>query len=99
MNDDRRLAVGLFDEVWALLETADRTPEQDERMIHAAHCSRLPDWIRAEAHEALARGHLVAGETGDATRHAEEARAIAATIEDQDDREVVLGDLATLPFE
>jgi hypothetical protein len=146
MNADRRLAVDLFDEVWALLETTDRTPEQDERMVHAAHgsrlhweaagttenmavgdwlCSRvyavlgradpaifhahwclsraesedLPDWIRAEAHEALARGHLVAGETDDARGHAEEARAIAATIEDEDDREVVLADLATLSFE
>jgi hypothetical protein len=146
MNDDRRLAVDLFNEVWALLETPDRTPEQDERMVHAAHgsrlhweaagtaenlavgdwlCSRvyavlgraepaifharwclsraesedLPDWIRAEAHEALARGRLVAGETDDARRHAEEASAIAATIEGEDDRDVVLGDLATLPFE
>jgi hypothetical protein len=145
MNDDRRLAVDLFNEVWALLETADRTPEQDERMIHAAHgsrlhweaagtaeniavgdwlCSRvyavlgraepaifharwclsraesedLPSWIRAEAHEALARGHLVAGDTDGARRHAQDAHAIAATIDDEDDREVVLGDLATLPF-
>jgi hypothetical protein len=112
-GSDRRIAVDLFNEVWALLETPDRTPEQDERMVHAAHgsrlhwqaagtaeniavgdwlCSRvyavlgraepaifharwclsraesedLPDWIRAEAHEALARGRLVAGETDDA---------------------------------
>ena len=146
MNDDRRVAVDLFNEVWALLETADRTPEQDERMVHAAHgsrlhweaagtaenmavgdwlCSRvysvlgraepaifhaqwclsraesdaLPDWIRAEAHEALARAHAVAGDTGSARRHAEEARAIAASIEDDEDREVVLGDLATLPLD
>jgi hypothetical protein len=146
MIDDRRIAVDLFDEVWALLDTTGRTPEQDERMIHAAHgsrlhreaagtaenvaigdwlCSRvyavlgraepalfharwclsraasdpLPDWIRAEAHEALARGHLAAGATDDARRHAEEACAIAATIEDDEDRQVVLGDLATLPFE
>ena len=145
MNDERRFAVDLFNEVWALLETADRTPEQDERMIHAAHgsrlhweaagtaenvaigdwlCSRvyatlgradpalfharwclaraqaedLPDWIRAEGHEALARAHAVAGEADDARRHADEARAIASTIEDPEDREVVLGDLATLPL-
>jgi hypothetical protein len=146
MTDDRRIAVDLFNEVWALLDTTGRTPEQDERMIHAAHGSRLhweaagtaenvaigdwlcarvyavlgraepalfharwclsraesdslPDWIRAEAHEALARGHLAAGATDDARRHAEEARAIAATIEDDEDRQVVLDDLATLPFE
>ena len=142
---DRRFAVDLFNEVWALLETTDRTPEQDERMVHAAHgsrlhweaagtaenvaigdwlCSRvyamlgrvepalyharwclaraesagLPDWVRAEAHEALARAHAVAGEADDARRHADEARAIASTISDEEDREVVLGDLATLPL-
>lgn len=146
MNDDRRVAVDLFNEVWALLETADRTPEQDERMLHAAHgsrlhrevagtaesvaigdwlCSRvyavlgraepalfharwcltraesadLPDWIRAQAHEALARAHAVAGDGDDARRHADEAGSIASTIEDDEDCEVVLGDLATLPFE
>jgi len=145
MNDDRRFAVDLFNEVWTLLETNDRTPEQDERMIHAAHgsrlhweaagttenmavgdwlCSRvyavlgrpepalyharwcrsraesahLPAWVLAEAHEALARSHAVAGDVDDARHHAEEARAIADTIEDDEDREVVLRDLATLPF-
>ena len=145
MNDGRRVAIDLFNEVWTLLETNDRTPEQDERMIHAAHgsrlhweasgttenmavgdwlCSRvyavlgraepalyharcchrravserLPDWVLAEAHEALARAHAVAGDVDDARHHAEEARAIADRIEDDEDREVVLRDLATLPF-
>ena len=145
MNDDRRRAVNLFNEVWTLLETNDRTQEQDERMVHAAHgsrlhwetagttenmavgdwlCSRvyavlgraepalyharwcrsraesnhLPAWVLAEAHEALARAHAVAGDAEDARLHAEEARAIAATIEAEDDRDVVLRDLATLPF-
>ena len=145
MNDDRRRAVNLFNEVWTLLETNDRTQEQDERMVHAAHgsrlhwetagttenmavgdwlCSRvyavlgraepalyharwcrsraesnhLPAWVLAEAHEALARAHAVAGDAEDARLLAEEARAIAATIEDEDDRDVVLRDLATLPF-
>lgn len=36
----RALAVGLFNHVWSLLETADRTPEQDDEMVHAAHASR-----------------------------------------------------------
>jgi len=36
----RGLAVGLFNHVWKLLETADRTPEQDDEMVHAAHASR-----------------------------------------------------------
>ena len=36
----RALAVGLFNYTWTLLENPDRTPEQDDEMIHAAHASR-----------------------------------------------------------
>ncbi|HEY7735933.1 MAG TPA: helix-turn-helix domain-containing protein [Candidatus Limnocylindrales bacterium] len=36
----RSLAVGLFNHVWSLLETADRTPAQDDELVHAAHASR-----------------------------------------------------------
>ena len=36
----RRLAADLFNHVWTLLETLDRTVEQDDEMVHAAHASR-----------------------------------------------------------
>ncbi len=36
----RALAVSLFNHTWTLLETPDRTPEQDDEMIHSAHASR-----------------------------------------------------------
>lgn len=36
----RRLGVDLFNEVWSLLDKADRTDEDAERMVHAAHASR-----------------------------------------------------------
>jgi hypothetical protein len=36
----RRLAVDLFNHVWTLLETTNRTVEQDDEMVHAAHASR-----------------------------------------------------------
>jgi DNA-binding transcriptional MerR regulator len=38
--DHRRLGKDLFNLVWTLLETVDRTPEQTDEMIHAAHASR-----------------------------------------------------------
>jgi DNA-binding transcriptional MerR regulator len=38
--DHRRLGKDLFNHAWTLLETADRTPEQTDEMIHAAHASR-----------------------------------------------------------
>ena len=34
------LAVGLFNYTWTLLENPDRTREQDDEMLHAAHASR-----------------------------------------------------------
>jgi hypothetical protein len=36
----RQLAVDLFNHVWTLMGTPDRTPQQDAEMIHAAHASR-----------------------------------------------------------
>src|SRR4051812_46175231 len=46
----RALAVGLFNRVWQLLETADRTADQDDEMIHAAHASRY-HWGEVPTHE------------------------------------------------
>jgi len=37
----RQLAIDLFNHAWTLLETDQRTPEQDDEMIHAAHASRF----------------------------------------------------------
>ena len=74
-------------------------------MYHARWCLQradsedVPDWVRAEAHEAMARAHALMGELDEARRHAADARAVCDTIDDADDRAVVLGDLATLPFE
>lgn len=39
-EERRGLAVGLFNHVWTLLAISDRSPEQDDEMIHAAHASR-----------------------------------------------------------
>ena len=36
----RRLADELFNHAWELLEKPDRTREEDEELIHAAHASR-----------------------------------------------------------
>ncbi|WP_345244327.1 hypothetical protein [Pontibacillus salipaludis] len=36
----KRMAVDLFNYVWTLLELEDRSEEQEETMIHAAHASR-----------------------------------------------------------
>ena len=51
----RQLAVDLFNRVWTLLELAERTPEEVDGMIHAAHASRH-HWAHAGTAINLARG-------------------------------------------
>jgi hypothetical protein len=41
----RQVGVALFNHVWRLLETDERTAEQDDEMVHAAHASRW-HWSR-----------------------------------------------------
>jgi hypothetical protein len=51
----RQLGVDLFNHVWTLLSKSERTPEEDDEMIHAAHASRF-HWSRAGTTTNLARG-------------------------------------------
>lgn len=44
----RRLGVELFNHVWRLLEVEERSAEQDDEMLHAAHASRF-HWSRSGA--------------------------------------------------
>jgi hypothetical protein len=39
-EEERKLAVALFNRVWELMETDPRTPEENDELIHAAHASR-----------------------------------------------------------
>lgn len=51
----RRVAVECFNSVWKLLEKPDRTPEEDDTMLHMAHASRY-HWGILGAPVNLARG-------------------------------------------
>ena len=53
--DERRLAADLFNGVWALMQTEERTVEQDDRMLHMAHASRF-HWEQVGTAANLARG-------------------------------------------
>lgn len=139
----RRLAAELFNHTWSLLETADRTPMQDDEMLHAAHASRyhwgvvgepvnlargewqcsrvyatlgraepaiwharrclalaeehgLSAFDTAVAHEALGRALRLAGSHAEADAAVARARELAAAIEDDEERELVLADIATI---
>jgi DNA-binding transcriptional MerR regulator len=74
---ERQLAVDLFNGVWRLLETEDRTPAQDDRMLHMAHASRY-HWEQAGTAVNLARGewqcsrvYAVLGRAEPARHHAQ----------------------------
>ena len=124
----------------------ERTPEQDDELLHTAYASRhhwsdvgtvanaargewqlsrvytvlgrpepalyhaerclaycesdpgaLEDWDLPYAYEALARAQLVAGNDADAKRFAARARELGRSVADDEDREHLESDLATLP--
>jgi hypothetical protein len=54
-DTQRRLAAGLYAEVWRLLALPKRLPEQDDEMLHAAHASRYL-WGKVGDPVTLARG-------------------------------------------
>ncbi|HEX7172195.1 MAG TPA: hypothetical protein VF365_06265 [Candidatus Limnocylindria bacterium] len=139
----RQLAADLFNHVWTLLEMPERTPMQDDEMLHAAHASRhhwgavgtphnlgrgewqcsrvyavlgraepalwharrylalceehgIGDWDVAFAHEAIARALSVAGDLEGSAAAVARARELAADILEDEDRELLLSDLATI---
>jgi hypothetical protein len=51
----RKFAVDLFNYVWTLLEKPDRTPEENDTMLNAAHASRF-HWEMVGKPVNLARG-------------------------------------------
>jgi len=140
----RRAAVDLFNFVWTLLDKSERSSDEIDAMINAAHAScyhwsrcgepvnqarghwqisrvyavlhrgepalwhatrslaicqehGLDDFDLAFAHEALARAAAVGGDVGGREKHLDLARRAAEAIAEQDDREVLLADLATVP--
>lgn len=87
----RQLGVDLFNHVWTLLALAERTPEQVDEMIHAAHASRH-HWASAGTTINLARGecqcsrvYAVLGRAEPALWHAQRCLAYVEASEDAAD--------------
>jgi hypothetical protein len=83
----RDLAASLFNHVWTLLETPDRTQAQDDEMLHAAHASRH-HWGIAGTAVNLARGewqvsrvYAVLGRAEPALHHARRCLELSRTAE------------------
>lgn len=90
----RRLAVDLFNHTWTLIETAGRTPQQDDEMLHAAHASRF-HWGEVGTPLNLARGewqcsrvYAVLGRAEPALHHARRCLEILDTADGAEEFDV-----------
>ncbi len=66
-----------------------------ERVVSAG--DDAPAWLLASTQEGLSRAHAAAGQDEERDRWAEEARRTLASVDDDEDRAVVEGQLATVP--
>jgi tetratricopeptide (TPR) repeat protein len=88
--NEQALAADLFNAVWTLLERPDRSIEENDRMIHAAHASRF-HWGEVGEPVNLARGewqisrvYSVLGRSEPAIFHAERCLEICRANEIDD---------------
>jgi tetratricopeptide (TPR) repeat protein len=91
---ERRLAVELFNRAWELLALPERTAEQDDELVHAAHASRF-HWIAAGTAINAARGewqcsrvYASLGRAEPALHHARRCLALAEAAPDAEDWDV-----------
>lgn len=63
-----------------------------------ARSGDLPDWLRASTAEGMARASAVAGDRAGYQRYAEEARALLDSLDDEEDRDLITGQLASIPL-
>ena len=88
---------------WQISRACATAGEPEGAIAHARRCLELcqQHGVRgfdlAYAYEALARAHLVAGDAETAIQCAAQARAAAALVSNAEDRDLLDGDLATLP--
>jgi tetratricopeptide (TPR) repeat protein len=83
--------------VYAVLGRAEPALHHARRVLDLCQENGIGDFDLAFAYEALARAHAVAGDAGQAREHTDQALAAAEDIADNDDRDLVLADLETIP--
>ena len=83
--------------VYAVLGRAEPALWHARRCLAINEANDTADWDLASAYEAMARAYLTAGDTAQVAMWKARATAALDGIADADDREVVEGDLATLP--
>ena len=67
------------------------------RVLELCQENGISDWDLAFAYEALARAHAVAGDAAQARDRTDQALAAAEDIAEDEERDLVLADLETVP--
>jgi hypothetical protein len=83
--------------VYATLGRSEPALWHARRCLAIIEATAIADFDRAAAYEALARAHAVAGDVAAAADWKAKAMTAMEGIADPDDREVIEGDIATLP--
>ena len=84
--------------VYSVLGRGEPAVHHARRSLSLCEQHGIGDFDLAFAYEALSRAHMVAGDAAESSRFAAIARTAADRIEDAEDREIFLGDLADLPL-
>jgi DNA-binding transcriptional MerR regulator len=87
----------LISRVYSVLRRAEPALHHARRVLEICQENGIGDWDLAFAYEALARAHAVAGDAARARDCTDQALAAAEDIADDEDRDLVLADLETVP--
>jgi DNA-binding transcriptional MerR regulator len=87
----------LISRVYAVLERAEPALFHARRVLDVCQENGIGDFDLAFAYEALARASAVAGDAARAREYTDQALAAAEDVADDEDRDLVLADLETVP--
>jgi len=87
----------LISRVYSVLGRAEPAVHHARRVLDLCQENGIGDFDLAFAYEALARAHAVAGDAARARDYTDQALAAAEDIADDEDRDLVLADLETVP--
>jgi DNA-binding transcriptional MerR regulator len=83
--------------VYGVLGRGEPALHHARRVLDLCQENGIGDWDLAFAYEALARAHAVTGEPGRAREYTDQALAAAEDIAEDEDRDLLLADLETIP--
>jgi hypothetical protein len=90
-EEHRQLGVDLYNKTWTLMQRSDRTPEDDDELLHCAHASAY-HWLqvgnranRARSEWQCSRVYTVLGRPEPALRHARRCLELVESAPEQMD--------------